>query len=245
MEGRGETDDDQGHHDQTHGLLGVIGPMAERKGDGGEDLHSVEEIFCFGGCISGKIECHFEKEGAEEKAQNGGEKEHENDIEETLPQDFIRSIGDQHSAHHSSYEGMRGAGRKTPEPRDQVPGDGADESGDNEGDGDVEKSCIKGRDIDDILPDRLGDSSSEEEGADELTNSSHSQTHPRSHCSRGDDGGHDIGGIVKSVREAEDECQDDGDDSKGGWTFDDNLLFDLRQRGPQGPIKLTTCVDSL
>ena len=41
---RKNPEDDQGHGDDPHGLLGIIGPMAQGQTDGGDDLHLIEEI---------------------------------------------------------------------------------------------------------------------------------------------------------------------------------------------------------
>jgi len=64
---------------------------------------------------------------------------------------------------------MRGAGQEDPEHVIKFQATAPTSAADNEGDGDVEKSCIKGRDIDDIPAQSSGRQQSEEEGADELT----------------------------------------------------------------------------
>ena len=56
------------------GFLCIVGPVAEGEGDGGKDLHPVEKELCPGCGIPGQIDREFEKEVAEDEAQNRGEK---------------------------------------------------------------------------------------------------------------------------------------------------------------------------
>jgi hypothetical protein len=85
------------------------------------------------------------------------------------------------------------------EPGDEIPGDRADEHGDDDKDGEVENLCVKGGDIDDIITDRMGDCRSKKKGADEFAEGCHHQGLLWGKRSRRDDRRDDIGCIVEPV----------------------------------------------
>jgi hypothetical protein len=216
VERRSKAHDDQSQGDQPHRFLGVIGSMAQRQGDRGEDLHPVEEVLGVRGSVSGEKKGDPEKEGPEEETQERGEDQDGDDVEKALPDNSGGSVGNQDGTHHPSHESVGRAGGEAEIPRDEVPADGSDESGHNERHGELHRLWIKGGDIHNVLPDRFRDRRSEEQGAAEFTDRRQEQSFPWRKGPGGNDGGHDIGRIVKPVgviKEKGEPNNDNGDES--------------------------------
>jgi hypothetical protein len=102
MEGWQVSENDERQGNQSHGFLGVIGTMAQREGDGGEDLHPVEKVFGAGGGIAGEMQCHPKCQRTEEESKEGRGDEYGHNIEEAPPDDMTRPLSDQNSSNHPS-----------------------------------------------------------------------------------------------------------------------------------------------
>src|SRR4030042_2207248 len=61
MKGRRKAEHDQRQRDEAHRLLGVIGTVAEGKGNRRRNLTPIEEGIYFGRCISKDAESYFQE----------------------------------------------------------------------------------------------------------------------------------------------------------------------------------------
>src|SRR5467141_796299 len=114
------------------------------------------------------------------------------------------------SAAVATHKGVRGTRRQADDQRNQVPGDGTEEAGE-------EHLFVHQFDTDHPLADGLGHGGPENEGGDEVPESCPDDGAEGRQDASGDDGGDGIGGVVPAVREFEGKCQED-DEEEGEAT---------------------------
>ena len=145
----------------------------------------------------------LEEKDPEEKTEKGGKNQGGDDIDEASPDNLIRPISNQYGADHPADQGMGRTGGNAEKPGDEVPGDGADEYGDNQKNRQIDHLRVKSGDIHDIFPDGLSHRRSKKKGTDEFADGRQGEGSPWRECPGGDDGGHHVGGIVKAVRNSQ------------------------------------------
>src|SRR4030043_699309 len=94
---------------------------------------------------------------------------------------------------------MGRTGRESPGPGDEIPGDGANQGGNNQGDGEPGLAWIKSGDINNSFSDGLSHCRAEEKRTDEMGQGSQAQSAPGSHRSCGNNGRYHIGRIVEAI----------------------------------------------
>jgi hypothetical protein len=95
---------------------------------------------------------------------------------------------------------MRRTGGESPEPGDEIPDNGTNESSHNEADGEGDDRCIKRRDVDNIFSNGLRYGRAKQKGTGEFTNRCHQKGFPGGEGSCADDGGYHVGCVMEAIR---------------------------------------------
>jgi hypothetical protein len=227
FEGAGLGAGEEREGDDAHGFLGVVGAMGKSHPGRAHNLQ-LAEVFVDEvrrGAAQQGVEQIHEDGGADEADDRRGEHGHDNLGPEAggLAFDHLGPVhdgpvsigGGQGRAAESADERVAGGGGQAEPPGEEVPGDRADERGQNRGHGD-------GGGIDEAAANGLGDGGAHH-GAEEVEERGHHDGLARGEHLGRDDRGDGVGGVVEAVDVFEHQGREQNDQEKRHGTADGRL----------------------
>ena len=138
------------------------------------------------------------------QADQGREDDEDADLAQALGLEHVKARPGHRATGHAADQRMRRARREAQVERDEVPADGADETGEDH----AHREHAGGR-VDHVVGDRRGHLGAEHGEGDEVEEGRPDDGVLRPEHPGGDDGGDRVGRVVEAVREVESERQDD------------------------------------
>ena len=198
--------DKRGSND-THDLLRVVEAMAGTEKGRRDQLQMLEPHFRFTVIeMAAAIEHDQGNNKGDEHANERGQKNERRNFDDDGAVDGMKAVGHDSRPREAADERVRRGGGNTPPPREQVPDDGADDTGQDDGQRDV------------LLIDRLRHGVGDAKLSDDVFRDEESQKvekgrpyhslKRREHLCR-DNGGDGVGSIVETVDEVKGQRKDD------------------------------------
>src|SRR5260370_6444435 len=198
-----------GRGDNAHGFLSVIGAVAETVGGSGKELQAAEPAVDLKRALfADDPTCGDGYNDAKEEADDGREEDEKDGFAPAAPDKCTETCTGHGSTNVAAHKSVRRTGGKAEDERDEIPGDGPEESRQKD-------LLIDHLNVDHAFSDGLGDGSAENEGGDEVPESGPGDGAERRQYAREDDGSIGVGGGLPAVREFEREGEEDDDEKEG------------------------------
>src|SRR3989441_637987 len=200
---------DEGRGDNAHAFLSVIGAVTEAVGGSGKELQAAEPaVDLKRTLVADDPTCGNGYNDAKEEADDGREENEKDGFGPAAQDKGTETCAGHGSTPVAAHKSVRRTGGEAEDERDEIPGDGPEESR-------QKNLLIDHLNVDHAFSDGLGDGSAENEGGNEVPESSPRDGAERRQDARGDDGGNGVGGVVPAVREFEREGEEDDDEKEG------------------------------